>query len=260
MKKIILIGIVALGLILILAPACSKAKPSMNSGNNVPPPISSPTTSASTIPSSTVISQPSLTPGPSPETTSGLRQNVLPLDVTEPVDSAVLTNNLVTVRGRTAPGATVSVNDGIGKADGNGNFNVMIDLEEGIDAIDIIAMNADGDEAEVILLVTVDLSNTVSALSTPGNVQGTAGVNPGSISLKVISPADGSDIDGDVVTVKGQTEPGAVVNVNDETDIADDGGNFSISISLEVGLNAIDVFVTDEDGNQVEELILVNSK
>jgi hypothetical protein len=264
MKKKILVGILALGLVVALFTGCSKAKTPAHSEVMVTPPVTSPAAplpsgllSAGTPPAGTP--QSSLNPGPSSEAPAGFIQNVLALKVTEPSDAAVLNKDSVAVKGQTAPGATVSVNDEVGKADGNGNFSIIVNLDEGIDAIDVIAMNADGDAAEVLLLVTVDLADTASVPSPSGSLQALASTGPGSISLKIISPVDGADINGDVVTVKGQTAPGAVVNVNEETDIADDNGNFSIIVSLETGLNAIDVFATDEDGDQAEELILVNA-
>ena len=258
MKKKILVGILSLGLLMVLFTGCAKAKTPVTNDTRVAPPAASPTSSipadAPFGPGTTTV-----TPGSSSDYPSGFIANVFSLKVTQPTDAAVINQGTVIVKGQTVPGATVSVNDEAGKADGSGNFSIPIDLDEGIDAIDVIAVNENGDAAEVLLLVTVDLSDTASAPSPAGSLQNLANEGPDSISLKIISPLDGADIDGDVVTVKGQTAPGAVVNVNDETDIADGIGLFSITISLETGVNAIDVFATDEDGDQAEELILVNA-
>jgi hypothetical protein len=254
MKKKIWIGILSLGLLVALLTGCTKAK---TPAGNVTPPFATPASSwAPGVPSASLPPQNAGSPS---ESASGFIANVLPLRVTEPSDAAVLNQDTVVVKGQTAPGATVSVNDEVGKSDGSGNFSITVNLDEGIDAIDVIAINENGDAAEVLLLVTVDLSDAASVPSPSGSLQVLADRGPGSISLKIISPLDGEDIDGDVVTVKGQTAPGAVVNVNEETDIADDNGFFNITISLEMGINAIDVFATNEDGDQAEELILVNA-
>jgi hypothetical protein len=53
--------------------------------------------------------------------------------------------------------------------------------------------------------------------------------------------------------------PGATVTVNDAVSTADDNGNFSVTISLEQGPNAIDIIATDDNGQQGEVLILVNA-
>jgi len=74
----------------------------------------------------------------------------------------------------------------------------------------------------------------------------------------VITPADGTDINDNTVTVTGQTTPGAVISINDQADIADSNGNFSIPISLSAGPNTVDVLSTDENGNQNEVLLMVN--
>ena len=78
------------------------------------------------------------------------------------------------------------------------------------------------------------------------------------IPLKVIEPTDEAEINTDTIAVKGQTLPGAAVSVNEAVSITDSEGNFTITISLEPGPNAIDVIATDDSGKQGEVLILVN--
>ena len=60
------------------------------------------------------------------------------------------------------------------------------------------------------------------------------------------------------ITVKGQTVPDAVVIVNDQTDIADANGNFSISVSLEDGPGVIDIIAVNDNGDQGEIMLMVN--
>jgi Glucodextranase, domain B len=68
--------------------------------------------------------------------------------------------------------------------------------------------------------------------------------------LIVSRPADGGTLTSDSVIVTGITAPEAVVSVNDQTGIADANGNFSIGVSLDSGLNAIDVIASDNTGNR----------
>lgn len=78
------------------------------------------------------------------------------------------------------------------------------------------------------------------------------------LSVEVTQPVDGSNLNTNTVTVEGQTAPGAVVIVNDQADIADEQGNFSIAISLESGINLISVAASDDNGNQAEVILMVN--
>jgi hypothetical protein len=86
-------------------------------------------------------------------TSSSVVQSGLPLKVTEPADGATINGGTVVVKGQTAPGATVTVNDQAGVADENGSFSITISLGQGVNAIDVIATNDSGNEGEILLMV-----------------------------------------------------------------------------------------------------------
>jgi hypothetical protein len=86
-------------------------------------------------------------------TTLGASQGTLPLTVTSPIDSATLSTNTVTVQGQTTPGATVTVNGNSDVADANGNFSIDVSLDNGPNAIDVIATDDSGNQGEVLLMV-----------------------------------------------------------------------------------------------------------
>jgi hypothetical protein len=90
---------------------------------------------------------------PTTSTTLGASQGTLPLTVTSPIDSATLSTSTVTVQGRTTPGATVTVNGNSDVADANGNFSIDVSLDNGPNAIDVIAMDDNGNQGEVLLIV-----------------------------------------------------------------------------------------------------------
>jgi hypothetical protein len=210
-------------------------------------------TSASTTPMQVPASTTPAIQSTSQAASSLLKTN-LPLKISEPLDAAEIRNDTVTVKGQTAPRAMVSVDDKAGVADANGNFSVTINLDPGPNAIDVIATDDSGKEGEAIIMVNMMSSGTPEATvitGQPGSYQGT-------IPLNVTQPTDAATIATDTVAVKGQTAPGAIVMVNDEIDVADDSGNFSITISLVPGPNAIDVIVQNEDGNENEIILMVN--
>ena len=105
---------------------------------------------------------------------------------------------------------------------------------------------------------TSSLTSTPVPIATGGSSDVSPATLQSEIPLKVTQPADASTLFTDAVIVKGQTQPWATVNVNDRTDIADGLGNFSITVSLEDGPNAIDVITIDDNGRQGEVLLLVN--
>ncbi len=204
----------------------------------------------------TVVPQPTQAPG-SPQTESpSILQTGLPLTISQPAEGSTLGAS-VTVKGKTRAGAMVSVNDEIITADSQGNFSIPLSLESGPNAIDIIATDSAGNQAEALLLVNVNSSLTpTSPVPAP---PAPSPVPPGVLPLKVTQPIDGVTINSGSVVVKGQTGPGASISVNDEIITADDQGNFSVSVSLQPGPNAIDVVAFDEDGNDNELLIIVNA-
>lgn len=247
MKKKMFLAIASITLIIVVAVGCTKAHPtSPSTSQQSPAPI---TTTGSNIPIEPVPSQ-SPVDSNIPETPSSTLLSVLPLNISEPVDAATLTTNTVTVKGQTQPGATLSVNDQMGIADDQGNFNVPISLDDGIGAIDIIAIDDNGNQGEVLLLV-----NVVSS----GPPSDSLGPSSESTNLKVFSPQDGASVYADNVTVTGQAAPGAMISVNDQFGAAGSNGNFSISVALTEGPNVIDVLSTDDDGNQDEIILLVEN-
>jgi hypothetical protein len=75
------------------------------------------------------------------------------LTVTSPIDSTTVSTSTVTVQGQTTPGVTVTVNGISDVADANGNFSIDVSLDNGPNAIDVIAMDDNGNQGEVLLIV-----------------------------------------------------------------------------------------------------------
>jgi hypothetical protein len=247
MNKKIFLTMVSITLIGAVLVGCAKAAPPSSV-----PALESPHPIITT--SSTTVAAPVPTQSPvesnTPETVSSTLQAIIPLKVSEPVDAATLATNAITVKGQTQPGATVSVNDQIGTADDQGNFSIPIFLDDGICAIDTVATDDNGNQGEVLLLVNV-VSSTLQGNSLNSSPVVTA--------LKVFSPQDGDYINSNTVTVTGQAEPGAFITVNDQLGTANSSGNFSIAVNLTEGPNAIDVVSIDDDGDQNEIILLVET-
>ena len=248
-KRLITIAILALFTITLVG--CTKAV--------------SPSTQAVTspVPSGSVLSTPSQVQNTqSTVPTSSLPVNLqsgIPLTLSFPADAATLNTATVTVTGKTIPRATVSVNDQTAVADMNGNFSILITLETGPNAIDVVANDNNGHQGEELILVNVELSGSQS-IGTTGNITPSATIDSqGNLILNVTSPLDGATLSTTSVKVTGQTAPGATVIINDQTVTADNNGNFSIPLVLDVGPNVIDVVAMDNNGNEGEVVLMVNA-
>ncbi|MDP2931558.1 MAG: hypothetical protein Q8O05_03540 [Chloroflexota bacterium] len=78
-----------------------------------------------------------------------------------------------------------------------------------------------------------------------------------SLKLTVTQPQDNDTVNASKVEVRGQTSPGAVVSIQDEIAIADNSGGFAITVPLEEGPNLIEVFASDDAGNEVEATLVI---
>jgi len=78
------------------------------------------------------------------------------------------------------------------------------------------------------------------------------------LKLTVTEPGDNVVVDTDKIEVKGTTGPDAVVSVNNEIATADSLGNFAVTIMLEEGPNIVEVFTSDESGNEANLTLIVS--
>jgi hypothetical protein len=115
------------------------------------------------ITSTTLDSQENVTVPASPGTTISLppkeqqqqvimadekKHEPLSLTIVSPANNSTVTNPKLIVKGKTAPGAEVFVNETEGVADVNGNFSLTISLDEGDNPVIVMANDADGNVAE----------------------------------------------------------------------------------------------------------------
>jgi len=99
-----------------------------------------PPATATQTPGPTAGTQPTRSPGPSPQS--------LFLEISQPSDGAEISTSPITVSGITIPEAvvSVSVNDDleIADVDEDGNFSVVVTLEEGPNLVEVVASDAYG--------------------------------------------------------------------------------------------------------------------
>lgn len=78
-------------------------------------------------------------------------------------------------------------------------------------------------------------------------------------SLNVTEPKDKSETDDETVTVKGNTDISATVEINGE-EVENKSGKFEKKVNLEEGDNTITVTATDKAGNKAEKKISIKRK
>lgn len=85
--------------------------------------------------------------------------NQISLFIDQPSNGIVVSNPLLTVRGKTNSNAEIVVNDKETNANSSGNFSVTLTLDEGENSIIIVANDELGNIAEKELLVTYETIN-----------------------------------------------------------------------------------------------------
>lgn len=176
-----------------------------------------------------------------PETTSEISDSGLFLTVTQPANESIINTDRVEVIGITAPGAVVSVNGNPTKVDEEGNFTMMVVLEEGPNLIEVIASDVQGNQE----------SHPLALIYVPSDMAETG------LFLTVTQPVNNITTNRGEVEVKGRTSPGAVVSVNGELAEVDDGGNFTAMVVLEEGPNIIEIIASDLEGNQESSTLAI---
>ncbi len=78
------------------------------------------------------------------------------LAITTPLDNATVNGVIVTVQGKTEPGAVVSINDQITTADEQGDFSCDFSLDKGMNVINVTVSNDSGQQASQTIVVNTD--------------------------------------------------------------------------------------------------------
>ncbi|MDD5510392.1 MAG: hypothetical protein PHI12_06265 [Dehalococcoidales bacterium] len=159
----------------------------------------------------------------------------LSLEINEPADEAVVSVSRITVSGKTAADAVVSINGIVADVDAEGIFNGEINLEAGPNVIEVVASDFYGNEKSAVLTV-------IYAAALP---------------VTVVEPVNDSVVTSPTVTVKGITNTDAVVSVNGNIVSVDETGDFSGPVALDPGPNLIEVLASDFYGNSASVLITV---
>jgi parallel beta-helix repeat protein len=166
-----------------------------------------------------------------------LRDSIPPVvSVTYPANNSVVNQSFIELRGTTEAGATIKVNGVLAIPFGN-TFSAQVRLDkEGRQVISIDAYDTLKNHIYIEWIVYLDI--------TPPDV-------------KITIPVNNFITNQTAVDIKGRTERGANVTINEEPVTVDASGLFSARVSLDVeGPNAFLILVTDSAGNVGEELTI----
>lgn len=79
--------------------------------------------------------------------------------------------------------------------------------------------------------------------------------NAAPLTLKVSTPLDESVVNTAVITVAGQTTPGAVVSIDGDLVDVDASGKFQAQVTLEEGPNILEITASDDKGSEVSSMV-----
>lgn len=112
-----------------------------------------------TSPSPAAIDHPTDLPS-IPDSTSLPTENpsnpLIPVTIHEPEDDAVVQDSLILIKGEANPGTVLSINDEIVLVDTTRKFIVPIQLEEGLNILEIIASDEQGNQESQYLSITYE--------------------------------------------------------------------------------------------------------
>ena len=83
----------------------------------------------------------------------------VPLLVSTPTNGSTVKSSTISVKGKTANGIDVFVNDTENRSDAGGNFSASVSLDEGENTIIVVATDSEGNVAEETITVTYDPGN-----------------------------------------------------------------------------------------------------
>lgn len=73
--------------------------------------------------------------------------------------------------------------------------------------------------------------------------------------LKVTSPLDESVVNTSVITISGQTTPGAVVSIDGDLVNVEANGKFQAQVALEEGPNVLEITASDDKGSELNSVV-----
>ena len=157
----------------------------------VPP---TPTPAATPTPAPTPTPSPTSTPAPTPAPPPIHQPAELFLEVSEPQDNGVVGTPDIIVSGRSSPDATVSVNGQVAEVDAEGSFSTPepVTLQEGPNAIEVIASDLAGGAETMVLTVISTASGQGGKLGLFGRASGIEFLYSGLAVISVDSPTGGA--------------------------------------------------------------------
>lgn len=94
-------------------------------------------------------------------------------------------------------------------------------------------------------------TKTITEANQPGQKY-----SSGTLTLFLTSPMDGSETSLPQTELTGTVSEDSVLTINDEIYLLD-AGDFSQQISLEAGVNVLQIVVSDDSGNEIDLVIAV---
>lgn len=200
-----------------------------------PTPVPTATPRPTPRPTPTPTPRPTATPLPTSTPTPAPTPDPLPvLEIQSPADRSVVREDTVTVQGVTSFGASVSIRGRAVASGEGGRFQLTVPVAPGVNALEVIAIDADGNRRSRTLTITF--------------------LPPEPFFLTVTEPRDAVVFERSI-RLWGRTAATASVAVNGIAIPVDEFGIFSTIVTLRQGSNNIRVIATSSQGNVLQETL-----
>jgi hypothetical protein len=150
-----------------------------------------------------------------------------PLSLGSPADGLLTNLSTVRVAGATEPGASATLNGEAVEVGPDGAFSVELALRPGVNTITVVATDPAGNRVRLTRAVLMD----------------------NEIALTVDYPADNMATNQVTILVRGWTGTDVQLRLNEALVTVDSDGNFSVTYTLEEGLNELTFRAQDMAGN-----------
>lgn len=150
-----------------------------------------------------------------------------PIMITAPEDGLLTNRSSVTVTGYTEPGAKVTVNMVQVDVWLDGSFSAQVTLQSGANTITVAATDVAGNQMNAVRTVLLD----------------------NELSITILNPTENMATNQITILVRGITDPGCLLRLNDAVVSIAMDGNFTVAYALSEGMNELVLSGVDRAGN-----------
>ena len=185
------------------------------------------------------------TPAPAPTKVTPTEPIDPILEILGPLNNTSFTSDSVIIYGISDPGTNITINESVSQIDTQGNFYSEVELVTGINQFTIESKSA----GESLITKTINIFKSA----------------PQTLFISITQPLNQTVISSSYLQISGLTSPDAKLTIDDvqvpitieRLDAANKVGLFEHVYQLGLGLNLININVSNDSGDSIDKLISV---